>query len=161
MARRTKKIDYTHWTGFSGSTLVFSAGVVGLTVATAAHQPETLLRTRGEIVVYPDATQGPGALAVIDVGMILVPEGTGTTVLWSPRTDADAPWLWYGSYHAVYEEMVTDVIAAQDVVIRDVIDSRAMRIVRNQEIQLVWENTTIGGAVTVNSAVSGRFLTGH
>ncbi len=60
-----------------------------------------------------------------------------------------------------YEEMVTDVVDVLGLTSqRLVIDSKAMRIVRNSEIQMVVENTTIGSALAVNLNVQGRFLSG-
>ncbi len=156
-----KKISYTHWTTFSVSSLAFGAGVTGVLVSAAQHERETLLRIRGESMIYADGAQAPGALTVVAAGLILVPEGTGTTVLWSPFTDGDAPWIWSGFYHIGHEEAVTDVLQVPQLPgARDVIDNKAMRILRNQEVQAVWENVTLGGAVTINAMMGGRILTG-
>ena len=163
MARRRsgKKIDFTHWTYQSGSALALSAGTTAVLFNAAQHEPETLLRFRGELFVGLDALSAPGGLAAIGVGLILVPEGTGSTVLWSPITDGDAPWFWV-DYGAVgYEEGVTDVIDYPGYTsYRRVIDSKAMRIIRNQEIQMVVENATVGTAESVNVVLQGRFLSG-
>ncbi len=159
--RSGRKIDFTHWQGFLEEALALGAGTVASLAASAQHLPETLLRTRGNLLGYVDAVQTPGALASVAVGMILVPEGTGATVLWSPATDTDAPWFWYEAFHVGYEEGVTDVVEIGGVSsFRAVIDSKAMRIIKNHEIQIVYENTTIGNAVSVNVAVAGRFLAG-
>jgi len=97
----------------------------------------------------------------VTAGLILVPEGTGTTVLWSPFTDGDAPWIWYDSSLLAYEEMVTDVVDIPLMTAsRRVIDNKAMRIIRNQEVQFVVENTTIGSAASCNARVAGRVLSG-
>jgi len=163
MARRRsgKKIDFVHWTGFDNVSLGLTAGSAALTLLAAQHDPETLLRIRGEYMTWVDSTQAPGALALISAGIILVPEGTSTTVLWSPRTDADAPWIWYDTSWIGEDELVTDVL---DVPVltgaRKVIDNKAMRIVRNQELQFVVENATFGNAVTMNAAIAGRTLSG-
>ncbi len=138
MARRRsgKKIDFTHWTGFAGTSLgLAAAGTSAATLLAAAHEPETLLRTRGNVVAFVDGPQDPGVLVSVGVGFIPVPEGTGTTVLWSPITDPDAPWFWFDRFTIGYEEAVVDVIAMAALsVYRSVIDSKAMRIVRNQEV---------------------------
>ena len=112
MARRRsgKKIDFVHWTRGTGSQLAMTAGTAGSTVLAALHEPETILRLRGSLISYCDGAQTPGGLANIGVGLIAVPEGTGTTVLWSPTTDGDAPWLWVDYFALGYEEMVTDVV---------------------------------------------------
>ncbi len=164
MARNShggKKIDTVHWTLGAFGASAFAAGTVAVTAASAQHLPETLLRTRGEVTVYADGAQAPGKSARITLGLILVPEGTGTTVLWSPETDGDAPWLWWEVFHLSYEEMVIDTIdVPSQTGARRVIDSKAMRKIRNREIQFVAENTTVIGAMNVNVAGAVRFLAG-
>ena len=163
MARRRsgKKIDFTHWTGFSGTSVAQSAGSVGVTLGAAVHEPETLLRIRGEALVFVDANQAPGTRVLVTMGIINVAEGTGTVVNWAPFTDADAPWIWYWSCVVGYEEYVIDVIDCPQLSSnRVVIDSKSMRILRNQELQFVVENTTLGSATSINAEVSGRILTG-
>ncbi len=164
MARRRsgKKIDFTHWTGFGQTLAVLASGTPqAVLVAPALHEPETLLRTRGELLVYADGVQTPGGLTQVAVGLIPVPEGTGATVLWSPIADDDAPWFFYWTGCIGYEEMVTDVLDVPAISgARIVMDSKAMRILRNQEIQLVAESVTAIGGINTNVSVSGRFLTG-
>jgi len=89
MARRRqgKKIDFTRWDGGFQTALALSAGSVAATSIAAGILPTTLLRMRGELVAYVDAASAPPTLAEIGVGLHLVPEGTGTTVLNSPLTD--------------------------------------------------------------------------
>ncbi len=163
MARRRsgKKIDFVHWVGVQGQANGLSAGSVALTLLAAQHDPETALRLRGEWTCRADTTQAPGGAVQISVGCIYVPEGTGTTVLWSPFTDADAPWLWWDSATIAYEEMVTDVIDIPQLTgVRRVIDNKAMRIVRNSELQFVIENVTLQTAMAVNTTIAGRMLSG-
>ncbi len=163
MARRRsgKKIDFVHWTGFQDSFNGQAAGSIAKTLFAAQHDPETLMRTRGSLLTYLDTTQAPGGQILVGAGMILVPEGTSTTVLWSPLTDPDAPWIWYSAFGLGYEEYVTDVIdCPQATSHREVIDSKAMRIVRNQEIQMVVENVTTGSAAAFNMVIGGRSLFG-
>jgi len=166
MARRRgqfqKKIDFTHWTGGFSSANAQGAGTLGAVMVAAQHDPETLLRTRGNLLGYVDGAQAPGGLVRITVGLIIVPEGTGTTVLWAPLTDADAPWLYWTSFRLGYEEGVTDVVDFPGITsYREVVDSKAMRIVRNSEVQFVVENTTVLGALSVNVGMDLRFLTGR
>jgi len=156
-----KKINTVHWTYGSWSALALSAGTVAATVIGAQHQPETLLRIRGEQMVYVDGAQAPGVLTSVGIGLVQVPEGTGATVLWSPITDGDAPWIWVDYFMIGYEEMVTDVIDSPLVsAARRVIDSKAMRKLRKTEIQFVAESATVGGATPVNIAGQARFLAG-
>jgi len=163
MARRRsgKKIDFVHWVRVAGSSFAQAAGSVGINLSVAQHEPETLLRMRGSILSFVDAAPAPGAAVSVGVGVCLVPEGTGTTVLWSPLTDGDAPWVWVELFTLVYDETVTDVIAVQQAMsFRAVIDNKAMRIVRNQEFQLVVEQVTLTSAMAINTAVELRVLSG-
>jgi len=161
MARHTKKIHYTHWTGFTFALGAQAAGNSGSTLFSAQHEPETLMRTRGNFLAYIDGVQTPGTGVIVGVGMIPVPEDTGSTVHWSPISDPDAPWLWYERFVLGYEEMVTDVVDVPGItVFRSVIDSKAMRILRNQEVQFVVENATVLAAGSVNVFAQGRTLFG-
>ena len=159
---RQKKIDNVHWTygswGFGG----LAAGTIAANVYAAQHLPETLLRIRGEIVVTMDAASAPAKLVAVGVGLILVPEGTSATVLWSPISDGDAPWIWVDYFTIGYEEMVTDVIDVPQLSgARRVIDSKSMRRIRNQEIQVVAENATVSSAAPVNVTGNVRSLFGN
>ena len=157
--RHAKKIDTVHWTFGSWFTQALSAGTAAVNVLAAQHLPETLLRIRGEWQAIYDSGQTGGEGVAIACGLIQVPEGTGTTVLWSPITDGDAPWIWWDVMHLNYEESVDNVIGVGGVG-RRVIDSKAMRKLRNTEIQAVFENATTFSAGTVNVAGSARFLAG-
>jgi len=160
--RSGKKIDFVHWTGIFPGVSALGAGSAAVLALVATHEPETLLRIRGNYVTWINGVQAPGGIAEISVGLILVPEGTGTTVLWSPFTDPDAPWIWYDSTILGYEEMVVDAVDVPEITSnRVVIDSKAMRIARNQELQFVAENTTVASpAIAANALVSARVLSG-
>ncbi len=159
--RSGRKIDFVHWTGIQEKVAGLTAGSVALTALAAQHDPETNLRFRGNLLAYLDGVQTPARWIQVAVGLILVPEGTGATVLWSPATDPDAPWSYYDIFTLGYEESVVDVIDMPQIAsFRSVIDSKAMRIVRNQECQFVVENVTIGNAASVNVSITGRVLSG-
>ena len=166
MPRRSgyaKKIDTVHWTLFQEGIAAQAAGSLARTAFAAQHLPETLLRIRGEWAAAISSGASGSTGVVITAGLILVPEGTGTTVLWSPVTDGDAPWMWWDSFQLIYEEQVADVVySSQTSSARRVIDSKAMRKVRNRELQLVFENVTITGltAASVAVSVTGRALAG-
>jgi len=156
-----KKIQAVHWTLFQGFATTLSAGTVGILLNAAQHLPETVLRIRGEWGASFDQGIGDGIGVQVTAGMILVPEGTGTTVLWSPFSDADAPWIWWDTFLLMYQEYVVDVnYSSQLSDARRVIDSKAMRKVRNREMQLVIENTTLLSAGSVSVGVNGRVLAG-
>ena len=160
MARRRsgfqKKIDTVHWTYGSFVSVGLAAGV-----AAVQAFPAALLRTRGEWVGLLDGAQAPGKLVSVGIGMIQVPEGTGTTVLWSPISDGDAPWIWVDYAMLGYEEMVNDVIDVPMLTgVRRIIDSKGMRKLRNTELQVVFENATVQTAATVNISGQVRVLAG-
>ncbi len=159
--RHAKKIDTVHWTVGSFEHGSLAAGFAATLVGAAQHLPETILRIRGEVVVNPAGAAAAGDGARVTMGLILVPEGTGTTVLWSPFTDGDAPWIWWDVAQITYTEPVTDVIACQEALsARKVIDSKAMRKVRNTELQFVVENTTTQGVLSVDVFGTVRVLAG-
>ena len=156
-----KKIQTTHWTGFNAAALALtSGGTAGVLMSAAQHLPETILRTRGQFFVGLDAVGAPGRIMRYGIGFAQVPEGTGSTVLWSPLADTDAPWFWYQTGIVSYEESVTDVIQIGGGFDRGVIDSKAMRIVRNRELQCVFETSVLDGSSATNLFVAGRFLSG-
>ena len=158
-----KKIDTVHWTEGGWTFGALAAGAVGGITFAAQHLPETLLRIRGEWAAWFDGALSSGEGVSVTAGLILVPEGTGSTVLWSPVTDGDAPWIWWDSMLLAYEEPVVDTIAIQAMLGRArVIDSKAMRKVRNTELQAVVENTTRSGfnAATVHCCGEFRGLAG-
>ncbi len=164
MARRghAKKIEVVHWTGARGSSLAQAAGVgVAVNFGAAQHLPETLLRIRGEWACSLDGPQAAGVANVVTAGLILVPEGTSTTVLWDPDTDSDAPWIWWDCFNLLYDEMVTDAVASgRSGGAHRVIDSKAMRKVRNSELQWVVNNTALSGSAAINTAACVRVLAG-
>ena len=156
-----KKIDTVHWTLGTFSVQGLTAGSSAVNVFSAQHLPETLMRIRGEVVVAPATQLADGVGVSVSMGMIQVPEGTGTTVLWSPITDGDAPWIWWDTVHILYTETVTDVIATQETLSgRRVIDSKAMRKMRNTEIQFVVEQATVFSATSIDLMGTIRALFG-
>lgn len=165
MARRRtgfqKKIEVVHWTGAAGQFIGQAAGTAAGLLLAAQHLPETLLRIRGEWVCAMGGGLADLVGAQVSMGMILVPEGTGSTVLWSPFTDADAPWIWWDSISMIYREYVTDAVWSSNASDgRRVIDSKAMRKVRNRELQAVTENATVQTGLAINMIANVRQLAG-
>ncbi len=159
-----KKIDYTRWVGGQVNAFALGAGTSGQIFASSvADRAETLLRTRGKVVCWVVGPEAPPVSADIGMGLIVVPSGTGATVTSSPIADENAPWLWYTRFTIGYEEMVTDVIDIPGLsIFREVVDSKAMRIIRpDREIQFVVENTTVSGALSVNISFNARMLFGQ
>ena len=161
--RFAKKIQTVHWTYGSFEFSALSAGASAVNVLAAQHLPETLLRFRGEWIATFASAGIPNRAVAVSIGLILVPEGTASTVLWSPITDGDAPWIWWDTFHLSYQEMVVDVIGTQIAMGgRRVIDSKAMRKSKNMELQAVAEQATILSASGADVDVAGslRVLAG-
>jgi len=121
------------------------------------------MRIRGQVVAWIDGAQAPGTNVLVSMGIHLVPDDTGTTVLVNPFTDSATKWMWYTEFNLGYEEMVTDVIDVPGITsFREVVDNKAMRkVAPEQEAQLVVTNTTVATAGAVNVSWSGRFLFGR
>jgi len=114
--------------------------------------------------VYADGVQAPDGMRVlVSMGLVLVPEGQGTTVIWDPFSDPNAPWFWFHEEVLSYEEMVVDVIDSPVcTAARFTVDSKAMRKGGDdEEIQFVLTNSTLGTASAINASVAFRFLLGH
>ena len=164
MARaRVKKIDNVFWGVASGVISALTTGSsAALNFIAVGTQPATLLRMRGEVLVYADGVQATGGLSRVTMGVIKVPEGSSTTVRYDPETDPNAPWLWYDVAHVGYEEMVDNVVDVPVVSGRRIlVDNKAMRRIRpDEEFQIVFTNTTIIGGLSVNCAYLMRVLQG-
>ncbi len=158
-----KKIDSLRWSRGGASNLAFGAGTLAATIVSDGLVEATIMRTRGSLIAYVDAAQAPGGLVRIGVGILSVMGGQGTTVVSSPLTDGEAPWMWFTQFQLGYEEYVVDVIDCPGITsYREMVDVKAMRKMRpDVELQLVFENITIGGALSVNMAVDLRFLIGE
>ncbi len=167
MARRRtgfqKKIDTVHWTLLQEGAVALSAGTVAFNALAAQHLPETLLRIRGEWACAFNGAPADASGIVVAGGLIQVPEGTGTTVLWSPVTDGDAPWIWWDAMALIMQEIGTDNMHSTMVASgRRVVDSKAMRKIRNTELQFVVENVKITGltAAPADAIITARVLSG-
>ena len=154
-------IDSTRWGGAVHSFLALAAGTAAQVMVTDGRV-ETLLRIRGELVSWADGPDQPATAIDVAMGALVVQAGSGTTVIQSPITDPDAPWLFYERWMLGYEEMVTDVLDVPGITsFRKTIDSKAMRILREgREVQLVMEQATISGGAAVNTVLQMRVLLG-
>ena len=145
------------------SSFGLSSGSAAGQVLAAGTPAETILRMRGWCKAWIDGLQAPASAVLVTAGLILVPEGQGSTVIWEPFGDANAPWIWYTSFIIGYEEMVADAIDVPTLSSQSVlIDNKAMRKGSpDEELQLVITNSTLAGAASINSSLSGRILLGH
>jgi len=164
-SRRPRGINIVRWEGVETHVNAQAAGTVAVVLRAAESLPNTVMRTRGELCGWVVGTP-PLADALLcrwGMGVVCVPEGSGTTVVWSPLTDANAPWFVYASGFLGYQEPVGAAIQASAISsFRKEIDSKAMRkCPADMELQLVFENITHNGAVTIGLAFAGRILLGR
>ncbi len=162
-SRPAKKIHTLRWAGIAGASLGQAAGSVAINILAAGAPAETVLRIRGELMAWLDGAQEPSKEVLVSAGMILVPEGQGSTVIWDPFNDVNAPWIWYSEFSLTYDEQVLNVIASSVQAAKRVeIDNKAMRKGGpDEELQFVVTNTTFGGSGSVNLSLAGRILLGH
>ena len=149
------------WTLGTFTSAALSAGSAQAVILSTSVQSVTLMRTRGELLVYMDSTQTPGNLLLVACGMLVQQAGAVATSL--PITDGQAPFFWYEAFHVGYEEYVTDVIDCPLIsAYRVPIDSKAMRIIRpDQEVVFIVEQATaIGAGEAINVGATARFLLG-
>jgi len=166
MARSTrppKKIATVRWKDVAAISTGLAAGTSAVNIIAADEFPQTILRTRGQLMGWIDGFEEPPSLVRWAVGFACLPEGQSTTVRWSPIADPNAPWFMYASGHLGYEEAVADVVQMDQLSsFRLDIDSKAMRkCLPDVEIQAVFEQVTVGGAAPINLAFSGRILVGR
>ena len=161
--RGAKKIDFLSWGGFSFTAGGQAAGSIAATMLSSSLTPYTLMRTRGNLTAYLDGVAAPGKGIIVSVGMHLVPDGTGTTVLVEPFADSATKWFFYREFFLGYEEMVNDVVDVPGITsFRSVIDDKSMRkVAPEQEVQVVFTNTTALTASAANYHISARFLFGR
>ena len=155
--RAGRKADL-RWLFGSVVFLAQAAGNAAQVIVTGGVLTETLMRSRGEVLLWLDdiAGQTAGDLVRVTMGMLVVPSGLGTTVISSPFTDGDAPWFWFETI-ALGAEEAGDMFGIGYARVQ--VDSRAMRVIRpDQEVQFVVEASTVTAAQPVNVAVGIRFL---
>jgi len=161
--RPAKKISTVRWKAVKADSQGLNAGSTAVNIIAADEFPQTIMRTRGELVGFLDSLDEPPVLVRWAFGIACLPQGQANTVRWSPLADGNAPWFVYLSGFLGYEEHVADVVQSVSLSsFRVAIDSKAMRkCLPDTEIQAVFEQETIGAAGAINLAFSGRILIGR
>ncbi len=118
----------------------------------------TIVRTRGKVAAFTDASATPGGFGIVHMGMILV---TATAFAASaiplPFSQIGNDWLWWDQ--AIIGADASDVIGSEITVDRVVVDSKAMRKVGlNQVLVFVAELQTCEGVMVANVCGSIRVL---
>jgi len=141
-----------------GSLASLGSSVIMLEAIDSMTSP-TIIRTRGEYVMYASAGTN-GHEGVMGIGMAVVnrrASGVGTTALPRPISDPDFSWMWH-SYTLL--QWTGSVVTRMGLSMwRGEIDSKAMRKILSKEEEIVFcfENNTLE-TITINVALSVRVL---
>ena len=159
--RAGRKIDRVRWEGDQLITVLGQAATSNGIELLQLGEPlaaATVMRTRGQIAVWFDATPAAGDAVHVAIGMHVVPKGTDTSITSSPIGEAEAAWFVYATAVLAFEGTgATEGMSWY----RFEIDSKAMRKMGpGEEIQLVVQSATLGTAQAVNWAGQVRFLLG-
>ena len=154
--------DYD-WTIARGSDLNRASGAIVQFEAFLSQSAETLMRLRGEVLMWLDSTNSaPGDVLAVAWGLIRAPSGS-TDIGVSPLTTGGAPWVAYGIAHLAVEAAIG--ITAGDAypstgTVRFSLDSKAMRKFReNESLYMVLESIDVVGAPLFSTAFAIRALT--
>jgi len=161
MARSTgRRADYI-WNGVSSSLTVTSGSSGIQDVSGAFGQSGTIVRIRGNILASLDSPTINEKTAVA-MGIIRTTEeqlAVGITAIPNPQADLDADWQWHGFLPLQAVVDVTSGAGSQENVGRLVIDSKAMRKVRQGEnLTFVVDNTAISGTPEIDVTFGIRIL---
>ena len=127
--------------------------------AFTSETAETLVRFRGDVVLWLDATGATiGDLVVIAYGVIRSASGSSDVGV-SPITEGGANWLSYGIATLGVEE-ITQLGVDGLSMLRIEVDSKAMRKLReNESLYVVFESLNISGSPAGNVSFALRGLT--
>ena len=156
---RGRKNDYD-WEGVTTLSLALAASGVTTAVVFLADQSETLVRMRGEVLVWLDASgSAQGDACVVACGLIVA--SLGSTQAVDPINEGGANWLWHSFFTLATESAIANAVTAPDSASRRlIIDNKAMRKLReDEEIQFIVANQDIAGAPVVNVVAGLRALT--
>jgi len=155
------------WEG-NGATVTLASGTVSATAmvteATLESVPNpTLVRTRGDGIVYATAIGASGAQCQIEMGLIKITAralAAGVSSMPTPGTDVGSDWLWHRSVAiGVRGSLGADSESVGAHVARFEIDNKAMRKFEpNEALVVVFENTVITSTVTALISVHFWFL---
>ena len=142
--------------------MALAAGSTSQAAIVASDKAETLIRVRGDVAVWLDATGSAiGDLVQVAWGLIVAPRGS--TVGSLPISDGNANWLAYGTACLFTElALATRTTWDEGMIRRFLVDNKAMRKLREDEdVFFIVQTADVVGAAAVNIAASLRFLTGE
>ncbi len=157
MARRSRRRNDYRWIGATGGAAMASGASSALVTVISTQSAFTLMRIRGEAVASID---GPVAndKVIVAIGLIIVTDAAvaaGAASIPTPATDLNSSWIWHGFFPLVAQ----GADDAEGVVMRQTIDSKAMRKIGNLEsMVVVAENVALAGTPAVDIAWGVRCL---
>ena len=173
MARRQARVgrprQRVEWTGGhsadftilgANSVTALGSSIITLLAIDSMTSP-TLVRVRGEIVVAATGGTANGDVA-LGAGIAVVnrrASTVGSSALPRPISDMDYSWLWHSIYFLKTTATATQIVPTVGIV-RDKIDSRAMRKIlsKEEEIAYMFETQNDAGNATVEFAIQTRLL---
>ena len=157
-----RKTDYT-WELARGSDFLVAAGGDSVRTVGDFTQAETLIRIRGEVLVWLDpATSEVGDALEVAWGVLRAPTGILSEVGVNPIQDGGAPWVAYGV--ATLASEIANFVGVNEgsLMKRFEVDNKAMRKLRDAEtLYFVLRTSSIVGSPTMNYGFMLRFLTGR
>ena len=157
----------TDWSVGPSGALELTATGAGLfsNTAVADRAGETIVRTRGELLVYMSSVTGALDGAIFAAGLCIVSEnaaGIGVTAVPHPLTDISWDgWFWY---YTGQIEAAGDVTEAQfqgqlgAMAVRLEIDSKAMRKVKETDVIIGVVEIIESGTVAIQFRLNTRIL---
>ena len=123
----------------------------------------TIIRCRGNVLIYATAIGASGAQCLLSLGILRVTAralAAGVSSVPTPGTNAGSDWLWHDIIPiGVRGSLGADSEAEGAHVTRLVIDNKAMRKIEpNEALIMVYENTAITSTVTCQVTGGARFL---
>jgi len=156
--------SWTNMTVADRVTIGTTQTVIGsVTIAEGAGQANTLLRSRGGLMVWgePDASTDSDVCAL---GLIVVHSNAlavGGTSVPGPLNDQGADWLWH-RYVPLDAGIATGVVGDNILAIeRFELDSKAMRRVPEDSSVVLIGEVSVGDFAAVFVSGGVRFLLGH
>ena len=124
----------------TGTTVVDMGSITDVEITGEGLGAPTLVRTRGEYLIFADtATATPGLTQRVGVGIIVVPSSVTVAEVGGPLAAPNLEWL-YWSCHVlrVPEEGAEDVAPG---FVRVPYDVKAMRKIHKSSVRFIMENS--------------------
>ena len=154
-SRPGKTIDFKAWDAIPGALQNLSANGTTAPAGISFTGPQTILRSRGEILLQMDENTlaADNALIAMALGIMSTDAfAAGGASLPDPSGNADYPWLWWQTINLATNFTLaagSDQVAGMTTRVVQV-DSKAMRRVKpNETLSLVFQYVNVSGNPTI------------